>query len=162
MRRVRPRKTRRASMRRGLATYLRLSSTEGTGSGAGRRPRFLLSGDNPLHGEGAIAKVAHDAFALDRPPGPQRRTGSATYRAADGPPFLFADRLASDKQFGSGRSAALAELRHPDGHVAVAFELVGHYDRDALFCPLRAEQILAVVWRVQPAVRGYARRHEWA
>jgi hypothetical protein len=146
-------------MRRGLATYLRLSSPEETGSGAGRRPRFLLSGDNPLHGEGAIAEVAHDAFALDRPPGPQRRTGSATYRAADGPPFPLPS---SAKQAGRVHSAALAELRHPDGDVALAFELVGHYDRDALFCPLRAEQILAVVWRVQPAVGGHARRHEWA
>src|SRR6478609_2013713 len=92
MRRVRPRKTRRASMRRGLATYLRLSSTEGTGSGAGRRPRFLLSGDNPLQGEDTAAGSTQYATALDRPPGPQRRTGSANYRAADGPPFSFCRR----------------------------------------------------------------------
>ena len=38
-------------MRRGLATYLRLSSTEGTLSETGRRSRFLLSGGNPLQGE---------------------------------------------------------------------------------------------------------------
>src|SRR3954451_21761808 len=92
MRRLRPRKTRRPSMRRGLATYLRLSSTEGTGSGAGRRPRFLLSGDIPLLGEDAAPDSTQYATALDRPAGPQRRTGSATYRAADGPPFLFAVR----------------------------------------------------------------------
>src|SRR3954465_1436997 len=96
MRRGRPRKTRRASMRRGLATYLRLSSTEGTGSGAGRRPRFLLSGDIPLLGEDAAPDSTQYATALDRPPGPQRRTGSATYRAADGPPFLLPDRSGAE------------------------------------------------------------------
>jgi hypothetical protein len=113
----------------------------------------------PFMGRARTHDIAHDAFALDRPPGPQRRTGSATYRAADGPPFPLPS---SAKQVGSGHSAALAELRHPNGDVALAFELVGHYHRDALFCPLRAEQILAVVWRIQPAVGGYARRHEWA
>jgi hypothetical protein len=74
----------------------------------------------------------------------------------------FAVGLASGMQIGSGHSAALAEFRHPDGDFALAFETVGHYDRDALFCPLRAEQILAVVWGVQPAVGRYSSRHEWA
>src|SRR5215211_6430682 len=65
--------------------------SHGRTSGAGRRPRFVLSGDNPLQGEGGTARPAQYAIALDRPPGPQRRTGSAL-RAAERPSFPFARR----------------------------------------------------------------------
>ena len=67
---------RRASLRRGLTDYCGSLSRENR-SGAGRRPRFLLSGDNPLPGVGGKPRSAHYATALDRTPGPQRRTESA-------------------------------------------------------------------------------------
>ena len=68
---------RRASLRRGLTDYCGSLSRENR-SGAGRRPRFLLSGDNPLQGVGGKPWSAHYATALDRTPGPQRRTESAS------------------------------------------------------------------------------------
>ena len=62
--------------------------------GTGKRGRAAASllcclEKTPFVGRARPAKIAHSVFALDRPPGPQRRTGSATYRAADGPPFLL-------------------------------------------------------------------------
>src|SRR6266550_8990923 len=68
---------RRASLRRGLTDYCGSLSRENR-SGAGRRLRFLLSGDNPLQGVGGTVGSAQYATALDRTPGPQRRTESAS------------------------------------------------------------------------------------
>src|SRR5215210_3627943 len=53
---------RRASMRRGPTEFLRLSLTRDT-SGAGRRPRFVLSRENPQQGEGGTGRLSQDATA---------------------------------------------------------------------------------------------------
>jgi hypothetical protein len=72
MRRGRPRKTRRASMRRGPTTYL-LSLYGETRSGAGRRPCFVLLQISPFVGRHRLP-TRHTMGQRNRTPWPQRRT----------------------------------------------------------------------------------------
>src|SRR5512144_2820077 len=77
--------TRRASMRRGLTTYLRLSHGR-LKRGRAAAPLLVAWRYPPSRG-GTGRRLVTPWVCADRPPGPQRRTGSAIYGAADGPPF---------------------------------------------------------------------------
>jgi hypothetical protein len=114
MRRGRPRKTRRASMRRGLTTYLR-RSLRGDSKWGRRRPHFALSGDNPHLGEESALRLRKMREARSERLGRRDVRDVQTRRAARRTALLFAQGMASgrgtERRGGNRRFEGAIEVR---------------------------------------------------
>ena len=105
MRRGRPRKTRRASMRRGLTTYLRLFLTGDSKRGRAAAPFLVCLEISPFIGRHrpprshTMGQRRPDALAAET-------DGRAKYGAADGPPFSFRTSPPANAERALARSAA--------------------------------------------------------